>query len=550
MIACHRLSRLFPNIVDIFTHFALHVAERKTTAKETALYRMSSLHQSCSRMQLEPGVAAAAALYIQSHIPAASSDVSVRQLYLANKNPETYYVNTHTCFPFRTNLPLAEKAWHAQPHEDTGDVLAKLMRKGGPAPSSVRYVAGLVRRCAHSNPKVLKDMICSHYLGGYYNSTTVAHPQQHIMLLNMTIDQLVNYAVATCTTRQLHYMVSEFVCANTNEHAALLWSVGTTAAQHVQNVARGTLRAFGRHTKLVKTSGFSCIMTLAKALNAFNATKSVHLLSVSEITAASACVGMISPLPLMQNLEIGTEQEWEKIQECTENPKHTSLKAMRLQLKKIHCKTRQFLTLCIFHCIKSMRVRVTPCSASVQRAQTAALTRANNSIDTTLSICTCCTTLRSAVLGAKTPKTRAGVSIDLGTATLYCNNCSKSEGIMQIVMAGRFVTLMDRHLDPARGVGPITVCCSCGFLTIVHKIIGEYPFCTKCADAITREHFKPRPCFCGAHGHTWTHTQHASGAIVMDWVCKHHTHCIPDQIVSRDVLIETFSADLQKNGND
>ena len=110
VIACHRLSRLFPKMSEMFTHFALHVAKRNSTVKQTALYRMFSLHKGCSRIHLQAGVAAAASLYIQAHIAAAESNTTVCELYRQNKNPEQWYKQAHVCYPFTKNQKLAEKA--------------------------------------------------------------------------------------------------------------------------------------------------------------------------------------------------------------------------------------------------------------------------------------------------------------------------------------------------------------------------------------------------------------------------------------------------------
>ena len=231
---------------------------------------MSQVQQAVSALEHEPGVVAHASYYIQCHVKAATFTGTVHALYVAGLHPECRGDDPLVCCPTYNCDAVVAKAWHAQHHDDNIDILAKLVRKGGPAPSSVRYVGGLMKRCASMSPeaaRVIRLMLASHFLGGYQNSLVCADPEEHIRLLGMSTQAMLDYATTNSSTRQLHAIVSTFVSSNTQACPPLLWSVGPAAALHAAGVAAGRLRAFGRSTPAAPVTPYSRIILLMKALN-------------------------------------------------------------------------------------------------------------------------------------------------------------------------------------------------------------------------------------------------------------------------------------------
>ena len=550
-LTCHRLSRQFPDLADCFMHFAMHCAKENASPKTVAMKRMCLVHRAVCSHVPELGVVANVSLYIQSHVPAANFSGSTHGLYVANLNPEACHLKALVCHPLKRNHAIVAKAWHSQHHDDNIDVLAKLVRKGGPAPSSVRYVAGLMRRCAQTpnGQAAIRDMLCSHYLGGYQHSTICADPAQHMSFLSMTTEALLDYAMSASTTRQLHTIVSEYVCANTLTNPALLASVGPKASRHAHGVAAGTLRAFGRSTPPTPTPSFSCVMTLAKALNVNNNTTSAKLLSPEEIKLAQSMTGIISPYCLLKQSGIATEHELSLVAQCTDKSRHNTLKAMRMVLKATSKKTRQFVALAIHSAMRRSRLVVQTMSHEIKTAQLACLERHNRTCASVLTYCQKCCTFRSQIAGAKMPRTRCGVSIDMSTDRVYCNNCSSADDIVYIELPGRSVTLLGRHMERHKQLGPITICCRCSQPTVYTDVLGMYPLCKPCLDLSRRELHRPKLCHicdvqCSA-GSTWCEVIEAGGGADMVWFCKAHSHLAPDRPVNIDHLIATLGNDAE-----
>lgn len=500
--------------------------------RDTALSRMHTVHVAFCDSTPEPGLAASVALYIQAHVGVATSDLGIQQIYRQKLNPEEWYTNSLVCYPSNRNLKAAEKAWHAMPCDDSHDVVAKLVRKGGPAPTSVRYVGGLMSRCISGNKqtqKTLRDMIGSHYLGGYRHSMIVPDPQMHIALLTMTAKQLLSYATSTSSTRQLHSIVSEFVCANTLEHSALTWSVGPMAANHIYNVARGTLRAFGRNTPPARASPCSTIITLSKALNTSNMVPdSQHSSDVARIAVAT-----VSPASVMKKYRIGTSAEYHALVECTQNSRHSSLKSMRAQLKQLSRGTKQFAAAFVANALQNLRLVVHTTSKNVKDMQIQAMAFNNRGSSQFVKFCAKCCTLRTNVGGAGITRTRGGVSVDIDSDILYCNNC-KSTDIHHISMPGRMVTIRHRAVVRGNHIGPIAICCMCADVVVVHRVVGEYPMCKGCSKTAISDIYKPSNCFCGSpctNENLHCEVIHGSGSVMLKWFCTQHTGLCPDRII-------------------
>lgn len=497
------------------------------------------MHSALAELPFEEGVVAHVSFYIHCHVAARTFSGTVHKLYLANSHPEAQSHAVMTCYPFSDDRNVVAAAWHSQPCDDGTNVLSKLVRKGGPCPTSVRYVAGLMKRCAASNDlaaRAIKNMLCSRFLGGYKHSHVCADPSQHVKFVQMSIDQLLEYAISSSTTRQLHSIVSEYVCANSLLNTALMTSVGPLAARHARGVAAGTLRAFGRSTPPRESSTFSCFMTLAKALNVNNSNRrATTMLTDDEIALADSWVGVMSPLPLLASSGLATDSELSAVKACAGNSRNHTLKSMRMLLKHVRNKPRQFMCRAMHSAIKKARLVVHTTSKQVQQAQEIALPRNARSCAAELPYCQSCCTFRATIAGAKMPRTRSGVSVDIVTGELRCNNCNATD-LVHIDLVGRSVTLLGKSLDAETSVGPVSICCRCAQPTVFKSPFGEYLLCASCKKQSDIEVYRPKACVvCGADSgsvaSTWCEVLTPGGSIDMAWFCRDHSHMTPDRLV-------------------
>ena len=228
---------------------------------------------------------------------------------------------------------------------------------------------------------------------------------------------------------------------------------------------------------------------------------------------------------------------------CTDKNRHNTLKAMRMVLKATSKKTRQFMALAIHAAMRRARLVVQTLSHEVKTAQLASLARHNRACAGVLAYCQECCTFRAHVLGAKMPRTRCGVSINMLTDEVHCNNCESSTGIVHIDLPGRVVTVLGRHLERHKRLGPITICCRCSQPTVFDHVFGMYPLCAPCLELSKRELHRPKMCHlcdmqCGV-GSTWCEVIEAGGGADMVWFCKVHANLAPDRPVRmQDLLAE------------
>lgn len=536
-VTCRRLSCLFPHLKECFGNFALHCASRRDTARSTALYRTAAVHKAGTKVAAK-GAAAHISFYIQCHTPAMAFEGSVRELHALNKHPAASEHVAHNSYPFTRGSDVAVRAWHGEHCDDTTDALAKLVRKGGPAPTSVRYVAGLMRRCARvggATAAALRDMICSNMLGGYAHSTASSDPQQHAALLSMTTVELAEYAIASKGTKQLHHMVAEYVCANTLANDALVWSVGHVAARHAMCVAEGTLRIYGKGTLPIAPSNYSMFMTLARALNVNAGVGAAK--GAPSLDAARGARGLVAPRAAALMNHGATRADVATMHICFDARSNFTLKAMRAQIKTMSRPAVEFCRLHVWSALQACRVRSLPFGALVRDAQANALRRHRGVEWMTVPLCTACHTLRVAVAGMPVNKKSLGTATCLDTSAIHCNACS-SDAVVPVDMVGRRLVILAKRFDKAQKhrSRAIAVCCGCGGLTTYTELFGIYPLCTDCGHRARRQMRTARRCVCGASvespASTSVHVTTDTGGVEEAALCPKHAHLAPDAPVT------------------
>ena len=535
-VTCHRLSCAFTGLPkQNFDNFAMHCAALGEAPGKVAKLRCVQLHAALSRVAVNvPGLAAHVAFYIQCHVPAATFTGTVMQLHRDKRQPEASEGSAFNCYPFTRNHQHAARGWHAQHCDDATNPLSKLIRKGGPAPSSVRYVAGLLRRCATSTMETqlaVRDMVCAKMLGGYRHSSKTPNLDVHARTVVMSTHDLVDECVASTSNKQLHAMVSEYVCANTLDSPALAWSVGEVAAKHMDGVTRGCLRLYGKDTAPSQPTNFSVFMTMARALNVNT--------SIAANVACGNPKGMFAPSLATLDALGATQGDVRTVHECFSARNAYSLKTMRTRLKTLDKSLVAPLRHHVWHSMQSVRIQSVPMAVHVMRRQATVIAAQTQPYAHAMQLCTTCCTPRCAVIGLPRNKSSAGILTNLHGGATLCNNC-QSPTIIVVHMLGRLVTILPRRFDrtPCNPTH-IAICCGCARLTTFTSSYGAYPLCDACKMAAQVAMCSPKSCLCGANvgpNAPWTTVTNNDGTISVATLCKSHEHLLPDHAVPRDVL--------------
>lgn len=537
-MTCHRLSCAIKGIPDCFGNFALHCAKLQMLPQKVAELRCELVHAAFVAIQgTVPCFAAHVAFYIQCHLPSMAKGLTVRNVYALRLDPESSEKCAHNSYPLNRGCGPAAKGWHAQHCDDATDALSKLVRKGGPAPTSVRYVGGLMKRCTAGNKStqtIVRDMIASCMLGGYRHSTTTPTWERHKALLEQTTPEMVRHCLENKTNKQLHHMVAEYVSSNTLEHPALLWSVRKIAEAHASGVADGHLKIFGKHTANSLPTTYSIFVTMARALNV-NGSVAPEPCEHSEVSGANKPRGLVAPTREQLTLVGATSAEMQAVRTCFSSDNSFSLKAMRMRLKKISPALRRFLREHVWVCMQSVRLQSVPFPRHVQQAQRDAAKITRASCSKYMQFCLSCHTPRSAVVGLKLNRSTAGTTVDLDTGTTICNKCKKAS-IVVIDMEGRLLTMLPQKYDKRETKSTsISICCSCSRQCVYKVPYGCFPMCEECLPRLTLAQFRRTHCLCGAAvsaSAVWTTATSMGGSIECIPLCRAHAHLAPDHVVS------------------
>lgn len=514
------------------TRVALAAAER-VDAAHAALVAASTVPE---------GLAALVGHYMDCHMQALLADHgSVRRLYAEGCAPEQCSDRTVCCYPLCVHAPVAVKAWHSQLHHEVTDVAAKLLRKGGPTPSSVRYVSGLLRRCAadgSSTQSLVRCMILSHTLGNYRHSKTCAPRQARVAAYTRTVPVLCDELCSSMSTKELHAVLTEFVAATTLMHQALLKSVGLTSGRSIANPVAA--RFDGDVTRVHTVPlGYSVFSVMIKALNVHHTTMAASRGRLSAGVIARVLGAAVNARGFSTTLR---ELKWiglshvdaTNVRRCFTQRKLGTLKMMRLTLRTMSQHSNHVLSLYLWAVRQVLSVSVGVLHRRVERVQSILAHDAGHTL--TVVVCLVCASVKTAVNGIKTPKTKMGVAVDPLDGRVRCNSCGYGH-IRHINMVGRSITVGSLSRGGRR---TIVSCASCSKLTCDHRTLGLYPLCKSCFPGARRLVYSPPKCFCerdAARGEHWCAARN-QGDMVVFAMCERHRHLHLDSLVNADTLIQ------------
>ena len=239
-VTCNRLSCIYgKDRIDFTEPLALYAARHRfSDSSETAYRRCAEAYSLMAQENYhEAGLPALIGFYIDCHMPAVNFKGSIQHLYMHNLAPEHSSDFPECTYPCNSFIKEAYKAWHCHTYHEVMDVSIKLMRKGGPSPSSVRYVSGLLHRCSTKNSpteKFMRNMFVTHILKNHKHCTNTADPATRRQVYNTSTQELCEKTCASLTTKQLHELLSCHVATCTTQNDALSASIGLKRADKIK----------------------------------------------------------------------------------------------------------------------------------------------------------------------------------------------------------------------------------------------------------------------------------------------------------------------------
>ena len=548
-VICHRLSCFFGNGVVRFNE-PFHMCAARTATPVPSVCagkRCADAHRLMASVENHPtGLAAMVGYYIDCHIPALLFKGNVCCLYRKGKQPEKSFDFPQTSFPTNTMTDVVSKTWHSHAHHEVLDVLVKLLRKGGPAPSSVRYVNGLLKRCTvnKTTSHVMRNMFLSTLVGGYRHSTVTLAAPDRIRLYSMSTLDLFHETCRNQTTRALHTMVSVFVCANTLENEALRSSITQTDhAYALATVSFNPRQMLRRNVKKNISSSYSVFSVMMKALNVTHTTHSAY---IAKHGAAKADVieqvvvhtkGFHTTLRNLKLIGLFVP-ECQAVQRCFSNVGFTSLKMLRYYLKIMSPVGRDSTALFMWYTHQSLNLSVKPLHPIVETLQRRHMLLLHGTEESAATVCHRCAALKIQVKGISVAKTKMGVSVNPDGGTSSCNACH-SHRVSVIDLMGCAVHVLHKSKKIV-----VVLCSRCLLPTSEFETLGVFPVCYDCKPIAVKSLLTPQQCLCGrpsVHKLGW-YPALRNGNMLTAGICTIHAHMLPDVAVNADNMIQEMHA--------
>lgn len=547
-VSSHRLSCYFGNAaVDFSEPFHQYASKHGKSSQACALDRANAAYEVLAGDSSPPaGVAALVGFFIDCHIPAIRFCGTVCALYRKGLQPEAMHAFPQTSYPANTMGAVVAKTWHSHAHHEVSDVLVKLLRKGGPSPSSVRYVSGLLKRCTtnRTSEHVMRNMYTSALLGGYMHSTAIAPVAERVAVYAADSMALLASACADKSTRDMHAMVATFVCANTLQNDALRTSISTSDEQHALDTINGLANSpMSRRIRPNVSSSYSVFAVMLKALSVSCSVVTAHTALYGHAatrrveTIALSPNGFYLSTASLQQLGLNTA-ECCAVTHCFSNVGFTSLKMLRHNLKGLSPASRQAVSLCMWFMQKSLQLSVRKLHPVVQALQARHLFAVHGTRTSTATMCHHCATIKMQVRGISTAKTKTGVSVNPDTDAVECNAC-QSTSVSHVDLLGNAVRIQHRG-----ALKTVLLCSRCVVPTCEFTYLGVFPVCVSCKKHGLQELLAPRRCICrrDAVARCGWYPVVDSGVVSAAGMCAAHMHLVPDTAVNYADMIHQFES--------
>lgn len=488
-LAQHRLKGLFASAGNLFkTSFAIFAASfpPHTDVRTIARNRAEAMYEAFLKLKDPPfGTAAAVSYAIDTHIPLIISDVT--QIHIAYRQKLTPEFQKKFPATLTDSLGVTKNLWAKDgPYTN----LRRLLRKGGPFASSVRYVSSQMQRCL-KDPKSEATIACllrMNMLGSYSHSNVIANLDTRVRVYKSKATDLIRVFEEERLVRNSHdyfYATAEYVLAASK----LMPSLWGWVVQH-QNYKQFDCVVI-KATDLMRKKCKPPRVVQIVAPRAWNAKASLHGLIAASLTRKKLNTAALKE----NNTVLAAVYKQSVLSEKRRGYAYNAVKIVGPEILGIEeCATdndqRSFcqrlppaiLARLQTYChgqITQQSVVAGVLSKDAAEAQAHAVASRSGFEEAHLFVCICCGTWRP-----KTSATNRGtVGVQLHPKVdrpwkYRCNLCKSTWGIRAIDMVGK-VLQVKLKIDTASQL--LCLCCMCGVPAVNPTFKGTYPYCSSCA---------------------------------------------------------------------
>jgi len=500
-------------------------------AHRIAQQRVDAMHAAVADIVNPPfGLHAMVGAAIDSHIALLSHKPPCRTVFIAYRldlAPENSVANVCSLAGVEK---LVLSLWKCC--ADHGS-LRRLLLKGGPFPTSVRYVAAQLRRTA-SHPDTrdaVTKILRLSMLGAYQHCKFIALPRQRVRIHSLSgVDLLARFGVAgNRTSHHYFYLVAEFVMAATRA-SPQVWHWVLSHARYpeyerIVSLAGDVLRQGGRPARVsaaIAPKSWDPPATKHSFTLCANGTRKMSLISQklllpTKIASIYADVLRSTRWGYAGDV-LAHMPNSSRVRAMVNAPTDATMRRAHGHLTNIEASTMQVIA----HAIDAKATfTVSATTENVRRLQARAV-RSRTGADTHfVLVCACCATWRSKapITGISRGAVGVKVSMPIGHG-VSCNSCKQVFGIRQVNLVGQIIRIRPR-VDML--AVQVSICTLCGSPSSDLAHIGVNWACKRCATNSMATAAVDMPgCYVCTVPHVYTFAARRDGIAIVVGTCGAH----------------------------
>lgn len=539
----NRLYRVFGSVSSALgllfaPTFAAYAARYPSvSARALAKQRVRAMYAALCALECPPaGLPAMVGEVIDQHIPlinAAPKCKTILSVYRRGLCPDNPLPAVNT---LRGVERIVADLWGRC--ADHGS-LRRLLLKGGPFPTSVRYVSAQLSRTAAQPDTALAvtKMLRLSLLGAYSHAKVIAPPRVRCVVLRKTGVELLAYFGRNDnrTSHHYFYLVAEFVMAATRMSPSLWhWVLSHnryTEYERLVSAAGDMIRGNGKPSRISTAIAprawdppASMVGFIANAGGNKKLSPAAQRLLTPETIAATFRATFESNRWGYAADIVALRPESASIRRVAGAPTDA---AMRKALLDLSTCDRFLVQIVAQACNAKQTVTISTVSSEVRALQLAAVVRRTGNAVHCVLVCTCCATWRSKSLVVGIGRGGVGVKVLLPVGRgVVCNSCTQSFGIRALNLVGVVIRIRPRVDAPPVQV---SICTRCGGPASGLRRRGTEWVCADCASGPAMVSSPiTRACFvCKTTTASFSFTARYEGAATQFRACASHTPTIP-----------------------
>lgn len=533
----NRLYRLFGSISSalglLFTPTFAGYAARypSVSARTLAKRRVEAMYAALCALDCPPaGLPAMVGEVIDQHVPLITARPRCETIFAVYRRGLCPDKPVPTANTLRGVGRIVADLWSRC--ADHGS-LRRLLLKGGPFPTSVRYVSAQLSRTAAQpdTAEAVTKLLRLSLLGAYSHARVIAPPRVRCTILSKNGAGLLAYfgRGANRTSHHYFYLVAEFVMAATRMSPSLWHWV---LSHH----------RYAEYERLVSAAG-DMIRSNSKPSRISTA------IAPRAWDPPASMVGFIANAGGNKKLAVAAQRRLTPIETATVfrdafessrwgyaadvvalRPDSVALRsvagaatdaAMRKALSELGPRDRALVQIVAQACSAKQSVTVSAVSGEMRALQQAAVQRRTNSTAHCVIVCTCCATWRSKSLVTGIGRGGVGVKVLLPMGRgVVCNSCSQSFGIRVLNLVGVVLRIRPRMDAPPVQV---SICTHCGGPASGLRRRGAEWLCGECAPLPSATGVISSACFvCKTAPASYSFVARYNGAAMQFRACASH----------------------------